>query len=122
MVTNVGTGWQLNVDESPEWLFFRLSRVGEDYSPEPPLAETVWKIAEELGRKRLVFEIDDGVRLTSFLCGQLVLLHKRAELARGAFRLCGLSPMSYETLQMMRLSSRFPNYRNREDAVTGRLP
>lgn len=122
MVADVGMGWQLLVDESPEWLFFRLMRTGETYTPEPPLAETLWKIVERQGRKRLVFEVVDEVRLTSYLVGQLVLLHKRAELVRGTFRLCSIPGHSYETLRMMGLTERFPNYRTREDAVMGRLP
>ncbi|MGD9855560.1 MAG: STAS domain-containing protein [Planctomycetaceae bacterium] len=122
MVADVGTGWRLDVDESPDWLFFRLIRSGDEYVPEPPLAEALWRIVEQRGPRRVVFEMVDGLMLTSFLVGQLVLLHKRAELVRGTFRLCGIAAHSYETLHMMGLAGRFPNYRSREDAVMGRAP
>ncbi|MBX3438355.1 MAG: hypothetical protein KF861_12750 [Planctomycetaceae bacterium] len=122
MTVDVGTGWRLTFDLSPEWLFCRLSRNGAEASPEPSLAQSVWSIAEEHQLRRLVFELDEEVRLTSYLVGQFVLLHKRAELARGTFRLCGITAFSFETIHLMGLASRFPNYRNREDAVMGRLP
>lgn len=121
MVVDVGPGWQLCVDESPEWLFFRLVRISEAYTPEPPLAARMWELAEQRDRRRLVFELDDGVMLTSFLVGQLVLVHKRAEMVRGVFRLCGFPAQTYWTLRLMGMADRFPNYRSREDAVLGRL-
>jgi anti-anti-sigma regulatory factor len=122
MVTDVGTDWQLSVDESSEWLFFHLQRLGQGFTPEPPLAATVWKIVEERGRRRLVFELHEGTLLTSFLVGQLVLLHKRAVMAQGTFRLCGFSEQNHLTLRLMGLAERFPNFRSREDAVMGHLP
>ena len=118
----VAEGWSLTVDEGPEWLFFRLSRSESHYAAEPPLSAVVWDQAKSRGRKRLVFELDHGTLLTSYLVGQLVLLHKRAEIEKGVFRVCDLPDHAYETLSLMRMADRFPNYRNREDAVLGHLP
>jgi anti-anti-sigma regulatory factor len=116
----VAEGWQIHVDESPEWLFVRLTRTEGDSVPEPRIAQVVWDAAQHRGLRRLVFELDGRLILSSFLVGQLVLLHKRAELEHGVFRLCGISDENYRILRMMHLSDRFPNYRSREDAVLGR--
>ncbi len=115
----VANGWRLTVDEGPEWLFFRLSNVDGDAAAEPPLAAKVWGHAQNRGHNRLVFELDQATLLTSFLVGQLVLLHKRAEIEGGVFRVCDFSEYACMTLSRMRMSDRFPNYRNREDAVLG---
>ena len=122
MTIDIANGWRFEIDEGPEWLFLRLCRSGGDDVPEPPVAVRGWEIAEERRKRRLVFELGDDVLLTSFLVGQLILLHKRAEMTGGAFRICGFSAHVYETLKMIRVADRFPNYANREDAVLGRLP
>lgn len=118
----VAEGWGLTVDEGPEWVFLRLSRSAGFAAPEPPVAATGWAIAESGGKRRLVFELEPDVALTSFLVGQLILLHKRAELAGGVFRICGFSDAAVATLRVIRVADRFPNYATREDAVMGRLP
>lgn len=118
----VADGWHLEIDEGPEWLFLRLIRTHEDAAPEPPVATSGWAIAQERQKSRLVFELGEHMLLTSFLVGQLILLHKRAELAGGRFRIQGFSSQNYETLKMTRVAERFPNYASREDAVLGRLP
>ncbi len=122
MMLEVAKGWELTIDEGPEWLFLRLTRAEVDSVPEPPLSATVWNESRLRNRKRLVFELDHGTLLTSFLVGQLVLLHKRAEIEGGVFRVCDLSEHACSTLSRMRMADRFPNYRTREDAVLGRRP
>jgi len=122
MHIEIAEGWQLKIDEGPEWLFLRLSRTHEDGHPEPPVAQQGWTLAEERGKLRLVFELHENARLTSFLVGQLLLLHKRAELAGGTFRIQGFSEQNYEALRMTRVAESFPNYASREDAVLGRQP
>lgn len=122
MIIQLANGWTLTVDEGPEWLFFRLSKASADATLEPPLAAKIWDCAVHNGRHRLVFELDDQTMLTSYLVGQMVLLHKRAEIEGGVFRVCRLSEYAYTTLRIMKMADRFPNYRNREDAVMGHLP
>lgn len=120
MAYSVGDGWQLDVDEGPDWLFLRLLRNGSDAAPEPPLAARGWAIADERQKVRLIFELGDGIVMTSHLAGQLILMHKRAEMAGGRFRICGFDEHAYSTLKMIRVAERFPNYASREDAVLGR--
>lgn len=113
-------GWRIAVDQSPEWLFFRLSADADQAEAHPPLAEQMWAIANEHHNFRLVLELDDHLLLSSFLVGQCVLLHKRAHMRGGVFRVCGLSPGNYKVLELMGLAERLPNYDSREAAVMGR--
>jgi anti-anti-sigma regulatory factor len=115
------SGWQLSVDYSTEWVFFRLETVGAE-TVSPALSERLWEIARERGIKYLVCELGEGAWLTSYLIGQLVLLHKRAHLAGGRLRVCGLSDDNYSVLSLMHLADRFPNYETREGAVMGYSP
>ena len=118
-VTIPAAGWQIFTDVSPEWLFLRLARCETEADSSPPIAESAWNLAAENGVKRLVVEIDDGTLLSSYLIGQLVLLHKRVVLNGGVLRLCGVSQQNYSIIELMRLSDRLPNYKNREAAVNG---
>lgn len=119
---DLAEGWSLTIDEGPEWLFFRLSQLTDEHDLAPPLAKVVWQHAEHRGRRRLVFELDHHTLLSSYLIGQLVLLHKRAEIEGGVFRLCDFSEYAHQALARMGMASRFPNYRSREEAVMGHLP
>ena len=122
MRVDVASGWWFEVDESPEWLFMKLCRSAEESGPEPPVAVRTWEVVEERQRRRVVFELCDDLLMTSYLAGQLILLHKRADLAGGVFRICSFSRHAFETLRLIRVADRFPNYASREDAVLGRLP
>lgn len=112
-------GWGLEIDHGDEWLFVRLVSHGDQQSSEPPLAETVWDLAEQTRKHRVAFEIDDRTVLRSWIVGQLILLKKRFEMQRGFFRLTGITPHNYKVIELMGLSERFHNYRDREAAVMG---
>ncbi len=114
-------GWQFAVSHSSEWLFLRLQRLQPEAEACPPVAETAWDLASEHEVRRLIFELDEATALTSYLIGQLVLLHKRLSLAGGVLRLCGFSEANYSVIQLMQLHNRLPNYENREAAVLGHL-
>jgi len=115
-------GWQIGTDVAPEWLFVRLERQHEQADPSPPIADTVWQTAQEHGLRRLVLELGEATRLSSYLIGQIVLLHKRFHLEGGVVRLCGLSEHDYSVIQLMQLADRLPNYPDREAAVMGYRP
>lgn len=51
------TGWVLNVEVTPEWLFLVLCHAGPSVDPTPPLAEHVWQIAEQHSVHRMVLEL-----------------------------------------------------------------
>ena len=118
---NVAAGWDLAVDVSSDWIFVRLHKDSRDAEHMPQLAERVWSIVEEHQKFRLVMELDDSVLLTSHLVGQIVLLHKRLHQQSGVVRLCGLTRINYQVLEIMRLHTRFPNYLTRENAVMGHV-
>ncbi len=115
------TGWQISVDASYEWLFFRVESSGSD-CVRPTLSESLWSIAEKHQINRLVCELAEAVWMNSYLIGQFVMLHKRATLQGGTMRLCGLSVDKHDVLCVMGLGERFPNYATREDAVMGYRP
>jgi anti-anti-sigma regulatory factor len=117
----VAADWKFQVDQSPEWLFVRVLHVGID-SVKPQISETLWSLAGEQGINRLVIELGEAAWLTSYLIGQLMVLHKRAHLDGGTVRLCGISERNYQVLEMMQLTERFPNYPTREAAVMGHAP
>jgi anti-anti-sigma regulatory factor len=117
----LATNWRIEIDRSPEWLFFRIESAGLD-ELKHPLSRTFWATATESSINRIVVELADGVLLSSYLIGQLIVLHKRAHLDGGIVRLCGLSEHNCEALEMMRLDDRFPNYASREAAVMGHYP
>jgi hypothetical protein len=121
MTVPIADGWQFDVDEGPEWLFLCLRRSGPDAAPEPPVATRAWEIAEQSHKTRIVFEMGENAFLTSYLVGQLILLHKRALIAGATFRIQGFSAHNYATLQMLHVADRFPNYAGRENAVLGHL-
>jgi len=117
----LATDWRIEVDRGPEWLFFRVVSAGLD-EPKAALSRTLWATATESATNRIVVELADGVLLNSYLIGQLIVLHKRAHMEGGTVRLCALADHNLETLQMMRLGERFPNYASREAAVMGHYP
>lgn len=118
----ISPGWGLHYDLSPEWLFLRLASLRPLPDPAPPLAESVWNLVDRYALDRLVLELEDDVRLVSYLVGQIVLLHKRAHQHGGVFRLCALNHHQYDVIEALQLTDRFPNYASREDAVMGYPP
>ena len=114
--------WFLDVDIGPEWLFFRFGKSGQDAEPTPPLAEHAWEVIETHHVFRVVVELETEMVLTSYLVGQLVLLHKRCHQHGGVMRICGFPNAAYDVLKIMRLAERFPNYASRHDAVMGHRP
>jgi anti-anti-sigma regulatory factor len=121
-VFQVAPGWLLDVDRGPDWLFIRIARPDQNAADSPPLADRIWSLLEESPLRRLVLELDALEILTSYVIGQMVLLHKRIVVEGGLMRISGLSAGNQEVLHMARLDDRFPAYRSREDAVLGRLP
>ena len=123
MVTaQTATGWQIDVDRGPDWVFVRLHPAEEAQLDDLSMAEQVWSLLEQSFTYRLVIELDEVAILQSYLIAQLVLLAKRIHSHGGMLRLCGLSPANRQVLQLCRLSECLPSYSNRSDAVMGHLP
>ena len=121
-MVDIGSHWYLDDDLGPEWIFLRLGRSSQQADPTPALAERAWELADQHRIYRIVVELEAGVPLSSYLVGQLVLLHKRCHQSGGEMRICGFGDDAYEVLKIMQLDTRFPNYRTREDAVMGHMP
>ena len=115
-------GWEMDVERGPDCLVVRLGAPDVDLQEEVPLAEPLWNLLQQHFVCRLVLEMDQVPRLTSHLIGQLVLLHKRLHNEGGFLRLCGISEGARQSLAISRLSARFPDYRDRYEAVGGFRP
>jgi len=83
------------------------------------LADAVMSVAGERGSHRIIFDLGDGLMLTSLLSGQLVILHKRVHLKGGILRLCGLSEFNRDVLRLMGVLDRFHTYSDRGAAERG---
>ncbi len=123
MVTaQTGTGWQLEVDRGPDWVFVRLRPRDDGEIDDFMLAEKIWEILEQSFTYRLVLELDNVEILRSYLIAQLVLLSKRINSHGGMLRLCGLTSANQEVVHVCRLDGCLPNYDNRGEAVMGHRP
>ena len=116
-------GWDVEVDRGPDWLFVRI-HPPEDllHGDESHLAERLWEMLQQGFSHRLVLELDQIHMLSTYLVGQLVLLHKRIGAHGGTMRICGLSPRCAEVLRIHRLADRLYPYENRTEAVMGVRP
>jgi anti-anti-sigma regulatory factor len=117
----LSTGWDIEVDRGPDWLFVRLHEPsgGLIGGAEFDLADRLWEIVEQNFARRLVVELDDVSILPSYLVGQLVKLHKRFVSKGGIMRICGVSPHCAQVLTLHRLTERLHPYGSREEAVLG---
>lgn len=126
MTTTQLHGWGVGVERGPGWVFVSLEPPRETSSglahPEadaPPLAEDLWEVLHQHMADRLVLQMEHVQFLSSYLIGQLVLLHKRIHNAGGIVRLCGLTPANEEVLHISGLHTRFPHYDSLDDAIRG---
>jgi anti-anti-sigma regulatory factor len=118
----IAPGWQVEVDRGPDWLFIKLHSPDHPSGDEPPLADFLWSTIAAHFTYRVVLEMCDVGLLHSYLVGQLVLLHKRLCTHGGVLRMCGLSDGNQNVLNVCRLDSRFPQFRDRVEAVHGYHP
>jgi len=121
MLLELAPEWNVDIDRGPDWLFVKL-RPPHDDGGEIALAEMVWNQLEQCFCHRVVLEMDEVPHLRSWMIGQLVRLQKRVTTNGGMLRIAGLSQANYDVLRICRLADRFPNYRNRTDAVMGYRP
>jgi anti-anti-sigma factor len=113
------SGWELDVDRGPNWLFVKVRDRKEAPVDVSRLAERVWALLQEHFADQLILELNEIGFLSSSFLAQLVLLHKRIALHGGLMRLCGLSSQSREVLHCCGLDKQFSCYHNREEAVMG---
>ncbi len=114
-------GWQLDAERAGDWLVVRVRCPDHSYPETPPVAEWVWSLAQQHGTSHVILQMDEVPILFSYLIGQLVLLLKRATVAGGHLRICGLSENNLMALRVCRLDDRFPCFATRDDAIHGRF-
>jgi anti-anti-sigma factor len=118
----LASGWTMDVERGPDWLFVRPHAPPDGDPGEFELAESVWSLLQSNLAHRLVLEMDDVSMLRSKVLGQIVLLYKRIASQGGVMRLCGLSPANRNVLRAARLNELFSEYANRYEAIRGRRP
>lgn len=116
------TGWRMDVERGPDWMFVRLHPAEELGPGDLSLAEKIWSILQQSFVYRLVLELDELEMLQSSVIAQLVLLAKRIHSHNGMMRLCGLSSANEQVIHICRLDGCLPNYCSRGDAVMGHRP
>ena len=122
MIVEIGSGWTVEIEHGPDWMFGRLHSDAPYDTRGLEFAETIYRLLDQEFGHRLVLEMDDVPHLTSEIVGQLVLLHKRITSRGGLIRLSGLSDANYDVLSSARLAGRFPRFHNRQEAVHGFRP
>ena len=118
----LASGWQMEMERGPDWLFVRLIGNEAHGWQGGGLADALWNVMQQQFTHRLVLEMEHVARLHSSLLGQLVLLHKRIHTEGGLLRLSGLSESNCQVLRQSRLDDRLPTFACREAAVMGFRP
>ncbi len=122
MNRELGSGWAVEIDRGPDCLFISLQGHEPFDAAGIDLAASVWQLVDQEFVNRLVLEMDKVPVLRSELVGALVRLHARITSQGGVMRISGLSDEGFAVLRSCRLHDRFPQYRDRHDAVLGYRP
>jgi anti-anti-sigma factor len=144
-MVQASTDWQLDVARGPGCVIVRPHHLdaqrhktaaktgvaaknsdadgGEDaaLSDIASLAEDIWAILDNHLTYRVVLDMDEVAQLTSLLLGQLVALQARVDAHGGMVRVCGLSPLNENVLDITHLRDRIPCYGSRGEAVHGSI-
>ncbi len=122
MNQELGAGWTFEIDRGPDWLFISLQ------GPEPcdaaglELAARIGDVVEREFANRLVLEMDKVPVLPRELVDELVELHARLTSQGGLLRVSGLTDENFKVVRASQLAERFPQYRDRHEAVQGYRP
>lgn len=122
MIQELGSGWTAEIDRGPDWLFISLKGIEPFDASGVDVATSIWQFFEREFVNRLVLELDQVLVLRSELVGALVRLHARITSQGGIMRVSGLSDENFAVLRSCRLHDRFPQYRDRQEAVLGYRP
>jgi len=115
------TGWTLDVERGPDWLFIKLGCDAEAAHDASGLAERIWSLYEQHFAHRLVLECDRVKLLHSDLLAELIAVHRRVTRHGGVVRVCGLSSLNQQVLHSAHLDNYLHSYATRAEAVlTGR--
>jgi anti-anti-sigma factor len=118
----LATGWRIDVDRGPAWLFLKVHPPDEIFTDESDFAESVWDMASAHFVYRIVLEMEAISLLPSRMIGQLVLLQKRLQKQGGVLRLSGLNDECQRVLRTCRLDDNLKSFPDRECAVKAFMP
>jgi anti-anti-sigma regulatory factor len=118
----VSSGWALEVERGPDWLFVRPTAPPEGEADGGSLADSVWSVVKQHFIYRVVVECDLLDRLNSGFVAQLVGLQRRLQKKEGTLRLCGLSNENQQVLKSCQLDGIFPPFASRSQAVLAHRP
>ena len=118
----VSSGWTVDVERGPDWLFVRLGAPTDGECDVSLLADSVWSVVKQHFVYRVVLECDSLGMFDSAMVAQIVGLHRRLQKQSGVLRLCGLSDRNQEMLKACRLDGLFPQFRSRSQAVLAHRP
>lgn len=113
----IAPGWVIECEILGGWVCVDLHTPGDTFHDSPALAEGVWRVLEERALGHLVLDLKRVERLSSWLIGQLVVLHRRLLTHGGQMLVCGLSEGNRAVLRMMGLAERFANFESRHAAL-----
>src|SRR5438094_98957 len=78
--------------------------------------EPLSKLAQNPGRRQMVVDFAGVDRVTTFLIGKLVELHKQLQVSGGRLALCNVGPDLQGVFKVLRLDRVLLIYRGREEA------
>ena len=113
------TGCNLDIERGPNWLFVRVKKCHPDDPEATSLAERVSSALEQHFIYRVVLELDEAALPCDHLIGELRVLDQWIQDHHGVLRLCGLPPQYIRRFHRAHLTTEFPLYHDREEAVWG---
>jgi anti-sigma B factor antagonist len=81
------------------------------------IGEQLFRLVDELGRRKVVLDFSNLEFFSSAANGKLIALQKKLAAQGGALRLCGIDPEIYEGFQETRLNRFFFIVSSREEAI-----
>ncbi|MCO6045082.1 STAS domain-containing protein [Aeoliella sp. ICT_H6.2] len=109
--------WQANLYERSGWQVVELVPAGDVTGDAYLLAGAVWDVVADWRPPRMIVELHQVTFMGSSMMGALVRVLKRASMAGGELRLCGLLPHPREAMQACRLHLVFSIYDNVDQAT-----
>jgi anti-anti-sigma factor len=114
------------MDEEPQAVrYFRIETRDdvcvvhfEDIQLGPDSRDAVYGLVDNQGHTKIVLDLSNIWALSSFALGILANLQKRAELAGGGLKLCGLNDNIKQLFRLTKFDQIFEIYITREEALS----
>jgi anti-anti-sigma regulatory factor len=116
------SGWIVDVERGPGWLFVTLGSPDPEDALAPDLADQLWSLAERHFIYRIVIRLDQVRTLDRTLLRELVRFYRRIRHHGGMMRLSSISSLHREMLGEHRLLDYIPAFDSVHDAVMGGGP